>query len=100
MTKKITLLFLSLVLFVSCFAQKSQSENKKNQSFEISSGVEGSILQFTRLINDNKTITTTPRYTLFFNGGVDANYKISSHFKLFTGICFKNIGLIDKYVIH
>jgi hypothetical protein len=97
MTKKITLLFLSLIFFVPCFAQKNKVKKSKAQHIEINSDVEGSILQFTKLINDNKTITTTPRYTLFFNGGVDANYKISNHFKVFTGICFKNIGLIDKY---
>ncbi len=97
MTKKITLLILSFVLFAHCFAQKSKVKKSKAQHIEFNSDVEGSILQFTKLINDGKTIATTPRYTLFFNGGVDVNYKISKPFKAYTGLYFKNIGLIDKY---
>jgi hypothetical protein len=97
MLKKITLLFLSFMVFVTCFAQNTTSGNSKPQSIVLSSGIEGSILQFANFTNDSKSVTTIPRYTFFLNGGIHANYKISNTFRAFTGLDFKNIGLIDKY---
>ncbi len=97
MLKKTTLLFLSFMLSVTCFAQNSTSGNSKPQSIVLSSGIEGSILQFANFTNNSKSVTTIPRYTFFLNGGIHANYKISNTVKVFTGIDFKNIGLIDKY---
>jgi hypothetical protein len=85
------------MLFVTCFAQNVTSGNAKPQSLELSSGIEGSILQFANFTNNSKSVTTIPRYTFFLNGGIHANYKISNTVKVFTGIDFKNIGLIDKY---
>jgi len=97
MLKKITLLILTFILAINGFAQNSTSGNAKPQSLELSSGIEGSILQFANFTNDSKSVTTIPRYTFFLNGGIHANYKISNTFRAFTGLDFKNIGLIDKY---
>jgi hypothetical protein len=85
------------MLFVTCFAQNVTSGNAKPQSLELSSGIEGSILQFANFTNNSKSVTTIPRYTFFLNGGIHVNYKISNTFRAFTGLDFKNIGLIDKY---
>ena len=97
MLEKITLLFLSFILAINGFAQNSTSGNAKPQSLELSSGIEGSILQFANFTNNSKSVTTIPRYTFFLNGGIHANYNISNTFRAFTGLDFKNIGLIDKY---
>jgi hypothetical protein len=60
----------------------------------LSSGLEGSILQFARLTSGGLTYKTIPRYTYFFNTGVDIDFHAHKNVVLYTGFQLKNIGMI------
>jgi hypothetical protein len=69
---------------------------KKEKRIKITSGVESNLIQFAKMDVFGYRQTTIPRYTYFFNMGVDANLKLSKHLKLYSGLSLKNIGLIVK----
>lgn len=64
----------------------------------VSSGFEANILSSAMLERPGKSSRlTTPRYTLFFNGGLNLNYNFSNAAGFFVGLSIKNIGFIEKY---
>lgn len=64
----------------------------------VSSGFEGNILSTAMLERPGKSAKlTTPRYTIFFNGGMNLNYNFSNAAGFFVGLSIKNIGFIEKY---
>ncbi|GBL35224.1 hypothetical protein EMGBS15_08190 [Filimonas sp.] len=69
---------------------------KKEKRIKITSGVESNLIQFAKMDALGYRQTTIPRYTYFFNMGIDANLKLSKHLKLYSGLSLKNIGLIVK----
>jgi hypothetical protein len=88
-------LFLFPLFFLSMGWVNAQPVNdaptKKKKNYT-SVGVEGSLLQFARLNTNDKVI---PRYTYFFNMGVDYNHRLDKTVSIFTGIHLKNLGLIQ-----
>ncbi len=91
--KKILLSILSLSIAVStAFAQEDQLNKRVYTSF----GGNGGILSFANVKDNGETVTSVPRYTLFFNIGTNYNYDFSDHFGVFSGTNIKNIGLITK----
>ncbi len=68
----------------------------KPKKITLSSGVEGSLLQFAPFLSTVSPARTIPRYSYFFNTGIDVNYHLSNNLRPFTGLQLKNIGLIYK----
>lgn len=96
MTKKLlalSLLLLSIGRFA--LAQETKSPAKK-KLVTFSSTVESNLLQFANVEVAGVYLTTVPRYTYFFNSGLDIDFKLHKSFKLFTGVGAKNIGFIIK----
>lgn len=77
----------------------------RDHNFYTSSGIEAALFQFgdisgvTYTNQNGKAIDQKmiPRFSYFFNMGVDWNYKLDKNFSVFTGLNLKNIGLIAKY---
>lgn len=86
-----------LVQLTSSAQDSVVKAHKHPQSIVYNSVVESNLIQFATLDQWNKSMTTIPRYTYFFNMGFDANFKVTNYFNLFTGLNMKNIGLIIKY---
>jgi len=64
----------------------------------LSTGFESSILSTAMVERPGKSAAlTTPRYTLFFNGGTNLHFNFSKSAGFFVGLGLKNIGFIDKY---
>lgn len=76
-------------------AQDTKSPAKKKK-VTFTSTVESNLLQFANVEVAEVYLTTVPRYTYFFNSGLDIDFKLNKTFKLFTGVGVKNIGLIIK----
>ena len=96
--KKISLL-LALVCFTCLVGQGQDTDSvkiSKKKWLTLSSGIESNLIQFAQAEMGGVSLTTIPRYTYFFNTGIDANVKLSEHLKVFSGLNFKNIGLIIK----
>lgn len=90
--KKIIVLFSLLLLSVAYVsAQPVNGTPKKKSKNYTSVGVEGSLIQFARMNTTEKII---PRYTYFFNVGVDYNRRLDNTVSVFTGIHMKNLGFI------
>ncbi len=91
---KKSILFLSLLFlcFACANAQPVNGPTKKSKNYT-SVGVEGSLIQFARI---NTTEKIVPRYTYFFNVGVDYNRRLDNTVSIFTGIHLKNLGLIRE----
>jgi hypothetical protein len=60
----------------------------------LSSGIEGNIFQFAKVTAGAIGFKTIPRYTYFFNMGVDIDFHAHKNVLLFTGFQLKNIGII------
>ncbi len=95
MNKKIFTLAFCLLSLIQVKAQ-TESPAPKNKRFQIESGIEGSLLQFAQVSSFNIKAKTVPRFSYYFNTGLDFNYKVSESFSPFTGIHLRNIGLILK----
>ncbi|MGI9192821.1 MAG: hypothetical protein ACR2IL_11935 [Chitinophagaceae bacterium] len=84
-------------LCLGASASMAQSNNnapaKKMKKNYTSVGVEGSMLQWARLNSSDRVI---PRYSYFFNMGVDYNRRLDKTVSVFTGLHLKNIGLIRQ----
>jgi hypothetical protein len=92
MMKKSLLLFSLLLLSIACvYAQPVNNSAKKRNKNYTSVGIEGSLIQFARMNTSEKIV---PRYTYFFNVGVDYNRRLDNTVSVFTGIHMKNVGLI------
>lgn len=70
--------------------------NYEEKKVTLTPGLEGSILQFANLTSGTVGYTTIPRYSYFFNIGVDVNFNLQKNFSIYTGFQIKNIGLITK----
>lgn len=97
MIKKFTFLFASIFSVICANAQTTTELKLKPKKIDITSGMESSILQFAKFVNNGKTEKTIPRYSYYFNSGIDINLKINKTVYPFTGVYIKNIGMIDKY---
>lgn len=69
---------------------------KLRQHIYPSVGGDGPILNFADVKYDGEHVSTTPRFTLFFNMGRNYNYDFSKYVGIFSGINLKNIGIITK----
>ncbi|MBL7766191.1 MAG: hypothetical protein JNJ58_08870 [Chitinophagaceae bacterium] len=88
--------FIFFLWSFAAFAQEMTAPTPKKKKVVLTSGVESSVLQFARLSNFGNGIKTLPRYTYFFNTGVDINFKVHKQINPFTGISIKNIGIIAQ----
>ncbi|MBK7764128.1 MAG: outer membrane beta-barrel protein [Bacteroidetes bacterium] len=77
-------------------AQTAGDESTKKKKFVATTMVETSLIQFANSAFANDSLKTIPRFSYFFNMGVDFNYQASKRFKPFFGLNLKNIGLITK----
>lgn len=68
----------------------------KPKKVTLSSGVEGSLLQFANVTVGGFNYKTIPRYTYFFNSGIDIDFHITPMFVPYTGFQLKNIGIITQ----
>ncbi len=93
-----SLLFLTLffVRLLSAQPISNSIPNYETKKVTLTSGVEGSLLQFATLKSGNLSYKTIPRYSYFFNIGVDINFNLHANFAPFTGFQLKNIGLITR----
>ena len=97
MRKFILLLSAFFIIQQVSIAQGSYSWSKsRNKSITFTSGIESSLIQFAQAELKNKSLTTIPRYSYFFNTGFDVNFKIDNNIKIFTGLNVKNLGFIYK----
>jgi len=98
MKHKITLLVSALFLFHASSRAQDQVQDApvKPKKITLSSGLEGSLIQFAPFLTAAPGGQTIPRYSYFFNTGLDANYHVSRNLRLFSGLQLKNIGLIYK----
>lgn len=97
---KFTLLTLISFLCYSSLHAQNMTQNAipiKPKMVTLSAGIEGNIIQFSKVTVGNIAYSTIPRYTYFFNSGIDINFKIKKQLTLFTGFQLKNIGIITKY---
>lgn len=97
------LLQICLMMMLSSITLQAQDKVEdaplKKKKISYSSGIEASILQFARISSTLKTVglKTIPRYTYFFNTGVDLNYHATNSLHPFTGLHIKNLGMIYQY---
>lgn len=109
------LLLIAIIVSHSCFAQESDNGNNKKIKITVfgspmdpvippvhrayvSTGFEANILSTAMLEKPGvSSKMTTPRYTIFFNGGLNLNYNFSNGAGFFVGATLKNIGFIEKY---
>jgi hypothetical protein len=100
MINKIYFLFLSLcIVHLSANAQPVNNDNytpRKRKLITTSSGIEGNIFQFSQITNNSFAVRSIPRYSLFFNTGVDANLHASRTIKPFSGLYLRNLGIIQE----
>lgn len=96
--KKITLTTAALLSFLLTMQAQDAVRDApvKPKKITMSSGVEGSLIQFAPFLTAAPGGQTIPRYSYFFNSGIDANYHVSNNLRLFSGLQLKNIGLIYK----
>ena len=96
--KKVFGLLSCLVIALNSWAQPTSNDipNYETKKVTLTSGVEGSILQFASLTSGTVGYKTIPRYTYFFNVGVDINFHLQKNIVPFTGFQIKNIGLITQ----
>lgn len=96
--KKILFIFLWMIS-ISLNAQTSSNTlYKKEKKVSLSSGIGGNLLQIAQYKTSPTifTMKTIPRYTYFFNMGVDINFHITKQIAPFTGFQMKNIGIIKQ----
>ena len=95
--RTLTILLFMLLLSPVLRATDTDSLKISNKKWiTLSAGVESNLLQFASVSYQGVSWKTIPRYTYFFNMGVDADLKLGNHFKIFSGLNLKNIGLIHK----
>ncbi len=100
---KTNILFITIVLIGlqvnSVQAQEGSTEaSQKVKKINWNSDLEASLLQFANYTANGYSKRTIPRFTYFFNVGVEAslNSLKKNPINPFTGISIKNIGLITK----
>lgn len=82
----------------SCYAQNAKTLHMRPvHKVYLSSGTDGNLLSsslFSESGGNQKM--TVPRFTAFFNFGLNLNYDFSAHAGAYTGLHIKNIGFIEK----
>ncbi|WP_343744413.1 hypothetical protein [Chitinophaga sp.] len=68
---------------------------KKRDNIYVSSGLAG-MLSFADMKQNGEHMRNIPRFSFIFNYHVNFNKDFTRHFGAFTGVDFKNIGLISK----
>lgn len=96
MKKLIAYLFLSIIIISAPTVLNAQGMEEADKKFSITSSADASMLQLALLDIGNSSDISTLRYTLFWNGGFDFNYKLSENVALFSGLAIKNLGVIIK----
>lgn len=92
---KIAACLLILILSgANIIAQPTSKEDDVKKKVTLSTGIEGNILQFAQVTLGALSYKTIPRYTYFFNTGVDIDFHAHRNLILFTGFQIKNIGII------
>lgn len=95
--KFLSLLSALCLLLIQAKAQDApQDAPVRKKRWSYNSGIESSILQFSQITTGGTSFSTIPRFTYFFNTGVDFNYHVSNNLRPFTGIHLKNLGLIIR----
>lgn len=94
--KKFCCMTLWLFFSVACFAQPTGNDDGPDarKRVTLSSGLEGSLLQFSQVSSGALAYKTIPRYTYFFNTGVDIDFHMHNMVILYTGFQLKNLGII------
>ena len=87
----------SLFLVQFAIAQDNpQDVPVRKKQWSYNSGIESSIIQFSLITTRGTPFSTIPRFTYFFNTGVDFNYHLSNNLRPFTGLHLKNLGLLIR----
>ncbi len=96
--KKFICLLSFIVLMKNGMAQPTSNDipNYETKKVTLTSGLEGSLLQFAKLTSGSVSYKTIPRYSYFFNTGVDINFHLLKNLAPYTGFQIKNIGLITQ----
>lgn len=91
-------LFVLIAVFsLSALAQENgETKMKKPSAIKWNSNVEGSLLQFATFETGDYTRLTIPRFTYFFNFGVEVSPRKAKHLIPYTGLNIKNLGLITR----
>ena len=92
-----TVFALFVVFSMSVKAQEvGETKMKKPSTIKWDSNVEGSLLQFSTFETGNYTRLTIPRFTYFFNFGVEASPRKCKHLIPYMGLNLKNLGMITR----
>lgn len=94
--KRILLSIIALTGFVTLVSAQDEDEHRRSHKGYITSGGNGGILSFADVKEAGDRVNSIPRFTLFFNYGVNYNYDFSKSAGFFSGLNIKNIGLITK----
>lgn len=96
--KTISSLLILTCLTSFCFAQKQGREAVVPvHKVYFTTSADGNLLSSSLMSKSGSTYKmTTPRFTSFFNAGVNLNFDFGTHAGAFTGLNIKNIGFIEK----
>ncbi len=83
-----------LSFFVSNAQKKGETPSTKK--VVLSGGIGGAMFQFSHVENWGVQYKSIPRFSYFFNTGVDINFHIFKKVIPFTGFQLRNIGIILK----
>lgn len=96
MIKYLAVIICTFSAFTIC-AQPVGSDKKDIQKkVTLTSGINGSLLQFAQLKSGTVNYKTIPRYSYFLNTGVDINFHLLKSFAPYTGFQIRNLGLITQ----
>lgn len=96
MRKTFHLLLAAALLGIPALAQDA-TLMPKPKKISFTGGIEGNLLQVARFTTPATGLSTIPRYTYFFNSGIDADLRLSNNLSPFSGLHLKNIGLIVRH---
>lgn len=94
--KNICCLLLWLTCVFDALAQPTGNDDGPGarKKVTLSSGIESNLLQFAQVSSGTLSYKTIPRYTYFFNTGIDINFHVHKNMVLYTGFQLKNLGII------
>ncbi|HMN32047.1 MAG: hypothetical protein IT215_00280 [Chitinophagaceae bacterium] len=92
--RSLYLLYFLLSFFVSN-AQKNEA-NTSPKKVVLSGGIGGAMFQFSSVEFSGFKFKSIPRFSYFFNTGVDINFHVFKQVTPFTGFQLRNIGIILK----
>jgi hypothetical protein len=93
--------FLFLLLSLNVFAQKEKQKKKNPNPDPLKAWYSMEAYEFIfskgEATAGGQSADNVVRFTAFFNGQTQRHYNFSNHFGIFTGIGFRNVGLINKF---